>query len=50
MRRSKQKGSPQLKPSPHHASLESVEYLARVRGREISVEAAEAFMCHRFVI
>jgi N-acetylglucosamine malate deacetylase 1 len=39
----------QLKPSPHHASLESIEYLARMRGREISVEAAEAFMCYRFV-
>jgi LmbE family N-acetylglucosaminyl deacetylase len=40
----------QMKPSIHHASLENIEYLARVRGREISVEAAEAFMCHRFVI
>lgn len=40
----------QLKPSIHHASVENIEALARVRGREISVEAAEAFMCHRFVI
>ena len=40
----------QLKPSVHHASPENIEYLARVRGREISVEAAEAFMCHRFVL
>jgi LmbE family N-acetylglucosaminyl deacetylase len=40
----------QMKPSIHHASIENIEYLARVRGREISVEAAEAFMCHRFVI
>ncbi len=40
----------QLKPSPHHASLESIEYLTRVRGREISVEAAEAFVCYRFVL
>ena len=40
----------QIKPSIHHASLENVEWLARVRGREISVEAAEAFMCHRFVV
>jgi LmbE family N-acetylglucosaminyl deacetylase len=39
----------QIKPRIHHASLENVEWLARVRGREISVEAAEAFMCHRFV-
>jgi len=40
----------QLKPSPHHGSVESVEYLARVRGREISVDAAEAYMCYRFVL
>jgi len=40
----------QVKSRLHHASLENVEWLARVRGREISVEAAEAFMCHRFVI
>ncbi len=40
----------QIKPSIHHASLENVEWLARVRGREISVDAAEAFMCHRFVV
>lgn len=39
----------QLKPRTHHASLENVEWLARVRGREISVEAAEAFMCHRYI-
>jgi len=40
----------QLRPSVHHGSLESVEYWARVRGREISTEAAEAYMCHRFVL
>lgn len=40
----------QMKPSLHHASIENIENLAKVRGREISVEAAEAFMCHRFVI
>jgi LmbE family N-acetylglucosaminyl deacetylase len=40
----------QLKPSIHHASIDNVSNLAKVRGREISVEAAEAFMCHRFVI
>ena len=39
----------QLKPSIHHASLENIEWLAKVRGREISTEAAEAFMCHRFI-
>jgi LmbE family N-acetylglucosaminyl deacetylase len=40
----------QMKPSIHHASIENIEHLAKVRGREISVEAAEAFMCHRFVM
>jgi N-acetylglucosamine malate deacetylase 1 len=40
----------QAKPRIHHASVENIEWLARVRGREISVEAAEAFMCHRFTI
>ncbi len=40
----------QAKPRIHHASIENIEWLARVRGREISVEAAEAFMCHRFTI
>jgi LmbE family N-acetylglucosaminyl deacetylase len=40
----------QAKASPHHASVESVEYLAKVRGREISVNAAEAYMCYRFVL
>jgi LmbE family N-acetylglucosaminyl deacetylase len=40
----------QLRPSIHHGSLESVEYWARVRGREISVDAAEAYMCLRFVL
>ncbi len=40
----------QAKPRIHHASIENIEWLARVRGREISVEAAEAFMCHRFTV
>lgn len=40
----------QLRHSPHHCSIENMEYLARVRGHEISVEAAEAFVCHRFVL
>lgn len=40
----------QLKPPIHHASIENIENLAKVRGTEISVGAAEAFMCHRFVI
>jgi len=40
----------QLRPSLHHCSLENLESLTRVHGREISVEAAEAFMCFRFVL
>lgn len=40
----------QLKPPPHHCSLDNLERLARLRGSEISVEAAEAFMCHRLVL
>lgn len=40
----------QLKPAPHHASLENVERLARLRGAEISLEAAEAFECYRMVM
>ena len=40
----------QVRSRLHHASLENIEYLARVRGREVSVEAAEAFMVHRFMV
>lgn len=40
----------QRRPPPHHASLENLERLARARGAEIGVEAAEAFFCYRFVI
>ena len=40
----------QLKPSPHHGSLESIEHLARMRGREISAEAAEAYIALRLVL
>ena len=40
----------QIKPPLHHCSLENLENLVRVRGRDISVEAAEAFMCYRFVL
>jgi LmbE family N-acetylglucosaminyl deacetylase len=40
----------QVRPEPHHASVENVERLARIRGSEVSVSAAEAFECHRFVL
>jgi LmbE family N-acetylglucosaminyl deacetylase len=40
----------QLKEPNHNYSLENIERLARLRGSEISVEAAEAFVCYRMVI
>lgn len=40
----------QVRSRLHHASLENIEWLARVRGREVSVEAAEAFMVHRLLV
>ena len=40
----------QVRSRLHHASLENIDYLARVRGREVSVEAAEAFMVHRLLV
>lgn len=42
--------SSQLKEHNHNYSLENIERLARLRGSEISVEAAEAFVCYRMVI
>ncbi len=40
----------QIRPEPHHASVENVERLARLRGSEVSVAAAEAFECHRILV
>jgi len=40
----------QIRPEPHHASVENVERLARLRGSEVSVTAAEAFECHRILL
>jgi N-acetylglucosamine malate deacetylase 1 len=40
----------QIRESIHHSSVENVEHIAKVRGREISVEAAEAYMTFRFVV
>ena len=40
----------QMRPETHHASVENVERLARLRGSEVSVTAAEAFECHRFLV
>lgn len=40
----------QLRPEPSHASLENIERLARLRGSEVSLPAAEAFACHRLLM
>jgi len=40
----------QMRDRVHHSSVENVEYTARVRGREISVEAAEAYMVFRLAL
>jgi LmbE family N-acetylglucosaminyl deacetylase len=40
----------QLRPAPHHGSLEMVEHRARARGAEISVGAAEVYECQRFTL
>lgn len=40
----------QLRPDPHHGSLENLERLARLRGSEVSVTAAEAFQCQRCIL
>ncbi|MCK4909300.1 MAG: PIG-L family deacetylase [Planctomycetes bacterium] len=40
----------QLKPKLHHCSMESLTTLVKLRGKEISVEAAEAFTSFRFIL
>jgi len=40
----------QMRTGVHHCSSENVEWVAKVRGREVSVDAAEAFMCHRMLV
>lgn len=40
----------QLRPAPHQGGVDALELLARTRGREISVDAAEAFECYRMVL
>lgn len=40
----------QLRPKLHHCSLDTLETLVKLRGREISVEAAEAFTSFRVVV
>jgi LmbE family N-acetylglucosaminyl deacetylase len=40
----------QQRPSPHIGGIDALRILAEMRGREISVRAAEAYECLRFVI
>lgn len=40
----------QIRPSPSQAGLDALKLLAEVRGREISVQAAEAYECFRFTV
>ncbi len=40
----------QIKSARHFGSLESMVDIARVKGREIAVDAAEAFVCYRMVL
>lgn len=40
----------QLRPDPDPGSLANVERLARLRGADVAVDAAEAFECHRIVL
>ena len=39
----------QMRPDPHQGGVQALEVLALSRGKEISVHAAEAFDCMRFV-
>ncbi len=40
----------QMREAIHHSSVQNVEFIARVRGREISVDAAEGYMVFRHVL
>lgn len=40
----------QMRDDVHHSSVKNVEYTARLRGSEISVEAAEGYLCFRQVL
>lgn len=39
----------QQRPDPHNGGVESLRLLALTRGREVSVEAAEAYECYRLI-
>ncbi len=40
----------QQRPDPHNGGVESLRLLALWRGREVSVEAAEAYECYRMLV
>lgn len=40
----------QQHPKEHHLSVNSLTHLMQMRGKEISVKAAEAYMCYRYVL
>lgn len=40
----------QMREPVHHSSIQNVEYMARLRGSEISVAAAEGYQCFRLVL
>lgn len=40
----------QQRPDPHQGGIEALRILAEARGREVSMKAAEAYECMRFVI
>lgn len=40
----------QMRDPVHHSSVQNVEYTARLRGSEISVAAAEGYLCFRQVL
>jgi LmbE family N-acetylglucosaminyl deacetylase len=40
----------QVRPEPSQAGIGAIRLMAESRGREISVDAAEAFECHRMVL
>lgn len=42
--------SSQMRDAVHHSSLQNVEYMARLRGSEISVAAAEGYMLFRMAL
>lgn len=45
-----EKHDSQLRPSEHFLSLDTMLHLSKLRGREIGADAAEAYMCLRFVL